>query len=140
MSTHPADTYLAAFEALTPHTLDSLVALVDEDVRFRDPFNDCRGRPAFRKIFERMFEDVESPVFSVTYRISDAERTIAHWVFTFRFRGRDKVITGLSELTFDHRSGLLLAHVDYWDAAGQFYEDLPLLGPLLRWLRRRIAA
>jgi len=31
-------------------------------------------------------------------------------------------------------------HRDYWDAAEELYEHLPLVGSLLRWLKRRIAA
>lgn len=140
MSGHPADRYLAAFEQLTPDSLDDLTALVADDVHFTDPFNDCRGRVAFRNVFEKMFEDVGDPVFRVDYRMTDGDKAIARWTFSFRFRGRDKVIVGLSELTFDPRSGLLTAHADHWDAARQFYEELPVLGSLLRWLRRRIAA
>lgn len=140
MSGHPADRYLEAFERLTPDSLDALAALVAEEVHFTDPFNDCRGRAAFRKVFERMFEDVDDPVFRVDYRMTEGARTIARWTFSFRFRAREKVIVGLSELTFDLQSGLLTAHADHWDAARQFYEDLPVIGSLLRWLRRRIAA
>lgn len=140
MSGHPADRYLDAFERLTPDSLDALTALVAEDVHFIDPFNDCRGRTAFRKVFEKMFEDVSDPAFRVDYRITDGARAIARWTFRFRFRGRDRVIVGLSELTFDLQSGLLTTHADHWDAARQFYEELPLIGSLLRWLRRRIAA
>lgn len=136
---HPADRYLALFETLTPDNLDELAALVHEDVHFRDPFNDCRGRAAFCKVFEQMFEDVENPSFVVDYRLAEGERSIARWTFSFRFRGEERRIEGLSELLFD-ADGLLIAHLDHWDAAGQLYEGFPVIGAVLRWLRRRIAA
>jgi hypothetical protein len=28
-------------------------------------------------------------------------------------------------------------HRDYWDAAGELYEQLPLVGGLMRWLKKR---
>jgi len=28
-------------------------------------------------------------------------------------------------------------HRDYWDAAGELYAKLPLIGAVMRWLRRR---
>ena len=31
-------------------------------------------------------------------------------------------------------------HRDYWDAAEELYEKLPLLGALMRWLKRRVNA
>tara|TARA_R110000822_G_scaffold100583_4_gene226315 strand:+ start:408 stop:830 length:423 start_codon:yes stop_codon:yes gene_type:complete len=133
------DRYLQAFERLNRDNLGDLVALVAEDVHFVDPFNDCHGREAFRRVFEHMFETVENPVFVVNYRLCDEARSIAHWTFTFSLRGQSARITGLSELTFGP-DGLLTAHIDHWDAAGQLYERLPLVGGLLRLLRRRLSA
>mgnify|MGYP003655221906 CR=1 FL=1 len=134
-----ADQYLQAFERLSPDNLGGLVALVAEDVHFVDPFNDCRGRSAFQHLFEHMFETVEAPAFVVNYRLCDDDRCIAHWTFSFLLRGQKSTITGLSELTFGP-DGLLTAHIDHWDAAGQLYEKLPLIGGLLRHLRRRLSA
>jgi hypothetical protein len=33
--------------------------------------------------------------------------------------------------------GLIVEHRDYWDVAEELYEKLPLLGTLMRWLKRR---
>ena len=33
--------------------------------------------------------------------------------------------------------GLVDFHRDYWDAAEEWHEKLPLLGGLMRWLRKR---
>jgi hypothetical protein len=35
--------------------------------------------------------------------------------------------------------GRVSLHRDYWDAAEELYEKLPVVGALMRWLRRRIA-
>jgi hypothetical protein len=36
--------------------------------------------------------------------------------------------------------GLITDHMDYWDVAAGLYEKLPLLGGLLKMLRKRMAA
>ena len=36
--------------------------------------------------------------------------------------------------------GRIAWHRDYWDPAEEVYEKLPLLGGLMRWLKRRAAA
>ena len=36
--------------------------------------------------------------------------------------------------------GRITLHRDYWDAAEELYEKLPVIGTLMRWLRRRLAA
>jgi hypothetical protein len=33
--------------------------------------------------------------------------------------------------------GLVSMHRDYWDAAQELYEKLPLVGGLMRWLKQR---
>jgi hypothetical protein len=46
------------------------------------------------------------------------------------------VILGGSHLVFD-TTGRVTLHRDYWDAAEELYEKLPVVGSLMRWLRRR---
>ena len=62
------------------------------------------------------------------------------WEFRFQFRnyqiGTEQVILGASHLVFD-ALGLVVLHRDYWDAAEELYEKLPLVGGLMRWLKRR---
>ena len=33
--------------------------------------------------------------------------------------------------------GRIVMHRDYWDVAEELYEKLPLIGALMRWLKRR---
>jgi hypothetical protein len=55
----------------------------------------------------------------------------------FTFRNRRFSIDGVSEVAFDE-AGKVRSHIDHWDAAGGLYERLPLIGAVLRHLRRRL--
>ena len=46
-------------------------------------------------------------------------------------------IHGASHLRFG-ADGRVVVHRDYWDAAEELYEKLPLVGALMRWLKRRL--
>jgi hypothetical protein len=64
------------------------------------------------------------------------------WEFRFatkRFARGAQCIEGATHIVFD-AGGAVLLHRDYWDAAEELYEKLPLLGTLMRWLKRRFAA
>lgn len=141
--TENADTigrYLALFARLTPETLDELDALCTPEVRFADPFNDVTGIAAFKRVLGEMFDTLDAPRFRIDDRAEGAHASYVRWTFTARLaRGRELTIAGMSELHLDGH-GRIAAHIDHWDAAGQLYETLPLVGPLMRWLRRRIAA
>jgi len=63
------------------------------------------------------------------------------WEFRFGFkgfkRGQEQVILGASHLVLSD-TGRVTLHRDYWDAAEELYEKLPLVGGLMRWLKRRV--
>jgi hypothetical protein len=48
------------------------------------------------------------------------------------------VIHGATHLRFAP-DGRIAYHRDYWDAANELYAKLPLIGPVMRWLRRKLA-
>jgi steroid Delta-isomerase len=61
------------------------------------------------------------------------------WDFVFRmkrFRRDEQLIRGGSHLLLAV-DGRIREHRDYWDAAEELYEKLPVLGTLMRWLKRR---
>ena len=134
------DTRVRCFEALTPQSVAELARLYAEDCRFRDPFNDIRGRDQLQAVFLHMFAQLEAPRFIVRDRVVDAPRVLLTWDFEFRFRrwrrGEMQSIHGASLLVFD-AAGLVASHRDYWDAAEELYEKRPAVGGLLRWLKRR---
>lgn len=131
---------VAWFETLTPATVATLPALYATNARFKDPFNDVRGIVAITHIFAHMFKALEAPRFVVRERIVQGQQCFLTWEFRFRFRrfkqGEDQVILGGSHLVFDD-TGLVTLHRDYWDAAEELYEKLPVVGGVMRWLKKR---
>ena len=126
------------WERLAPASLARLEAIYADDVHFRDPFNDVRGRDALRAILAGMFEKLEAPAFRVREAIEEGEGVLLVWDFDFRARGKPWRIHGVSLLRFD-AGGRVMAHHDYWDAAGELYAKLPVIGGAFRWLARRFA-
>jgi len=65
------------------------------------------------------------------------------WEFTFRVKklGTDQamMMRGVSHLRFD-ATGKVGYHRDYWDTAEELYMKLPVLGSLMRGLRKAFAA
>lgn len=137
------DRLVAFYEQLTPQSLARIGELYSVDAYFKDPFNEVRGIDAIGRIFEHMFRQVEAPRFVVTERVADAHGAMLVWEFHFRARrwgrGKTQVVRGVSHLRFD-ADGRVHHHRDYWDAAEELYMKLPLIGGLMRGLRRALAA
>jgi hypothetical protein len=128
------------FETLSPTGVADLGQLYDTQARFKDPFNDAVGLPAIQRIFKHMFVALEAPHFVVTNQVVQGRQCFLTWEFRFGFRnfkqGQPQVILGASHLVFSQQ-GLVTLHRDYWDAAEELYEKLPLVGRLMRWLKKR---
>jgi hypothetical protein len=135
------DAYVAFFEGLNPASLHRLDELCAPEVRFRDPFNDVRGVARFRAVLAKMFRDVAEPRFEVTDQAISSRACYLRWTFTFRGAGPHegpRRIEGVSEVHLN-AAGKVTAHIDHWDAGAQIYEQVPLLGSLVRMVKRRLS-
>ena len=133
---------VALFEQLAPADLPRLAGIYTPDARFKDPFNEVRGVPAIARIFEHMFRTLDAPRFVIRDVIVQGDQCFLSWDFVFRmrrFNGAEQTIRGASHLQLA-RDGRIAMHRDYWDAAEELYEKLPVVGALMRWLRRRVNA
>jgi steroid delta-isomerase len=130
------------FEQLTPQSLAGLPRLYVPDARFKDPFNEVRGVADIRHIFEHMFTALDVPRFVVRDIVAQGDQCFLSWDFVFRMRrfsADEQTIRGATQLHFAP-DGRIAVHRDYWDAAEELYEKLPVVGALMRWLKRRVNA
>lgn len=134
------DAYIDLLEGLTASNVDALRDRCRADIHFRDPFNDIHGVDAFVEVLAKMFVDLHGIEFRVTDRAYSSDGVFLRWTFGFRSGARSayRTIEGMSVVKLDDK-GLVTEHVDYWDAASQIYESVPLLGLALRAIRRRLA-
>lgn len=144
----PTDPRLARvvqwYEQLSPDTLAELPRLYHPEARFKDPFNQVQGHAPIGQIFAHMFRSLHQPRFQVREAVAQGDQAFLTWDFHFRLRGRGGrpgpalQIHGATRLVFS-ADGRVHLHRDYWDAAEELYEQLPLLGALMRLLKRRLA-
>ncbi len=156
--TSPLPKITAWFESLTPQTLDAIGEVYAGNAHFKDPFNDVVGIDQIQAIYAHMFENLTNPRFEITQVIEQAEQwgqtsgqtldqtsgqssfhAFVAWQFKFEWRGQSFDIPGGTRFAINDQ-GLVTDHVDYWDVAAGLYERLPLIGAVLKRLRKRMAA
>jgi steroid delta-isomerase len=132
------------FEGLTHNDVARMGQLYSANTYFKDPFNEVHHVREIQAIFEHMFKRLHQPRFVVTKAFDHHDTSglacVLTWEFHFSVKA-DKaakpwVILGASHLQFDEQ-GLIKHHRDYWDAAEELYERIPVLGALMRWLKRQ---
>jgi steroid delta-isomerase len=133
---------VAFFENIVPGDVARIGEVYAADAYFRDPFNEVRGVAAIARVYEHMFEQLDECRFVITETVAEGESALLVWDFTFRsrrWRAREvQVIHGATHLKLT-AVGKIGYHRDYWDAAEELYAKLPLIGPVLRFLRRKLA-
>ena len=132
---------VALFENLAPADLPQLGRIYTDNALFKDPFNEVQGVPAILGVFEHMFTTLDGPRFVVHDTVLQGSQCFLTWDFIFRLRcgGKQMLVRGGSHLKLAE-DGRIAVHRDYWDVAEELYEKLPVLGALMRWLKRRVNA
>lgn len=126
-------------EHLSQDNTGKFAELYTADAFFKDPFNEVNGHEAIIGIFAHMFIQVDAPRFVVTHSMLQNDDAFLVWDFQFYFKGNNtkiQKIRGSTHLRFspEHK---VEYHRDYWDAAEELYEKIPLLGSVMRFIKRR---
>ena len=127
------------FESFAPEDVARIGEWYTADAVFRDPFNDVVGLAAIQSVYRHMFEQLESPRFRVLGTVAAGSDCWLTWDMSYGSGATRRTIHGASFLQLAP-DGRIAVHRDYWDAAGELYEKLPVLGSILRFIRRRLAA
>ena len=130
------------FESISPADVPRLGGIYAEDAYFRDPFNEVTGLSGIARIFGAMFEHLDDVRFTILETVADPGGAMLTGNMTYRVRKwrphETQTIHGATHLRFAP-DGRIAYHRDYWDAANELYAKLPLIGPVMRWLRRKLA-
>ena len=127
------------FETLKPDDVQRLGDYYHGEAYFKDPFNEVRGLAGVKAVFDHMFEALHEPRFVVHDVVVQGNQCFMTWDFLFHFKRQNhtlQTVHGATQFFLDDW-GKITLHRDYWDAAEELYEKLPLVGGLMRWLKKR---
>lgn len=132
----------AFFERIAPGDVARIDTVYANGAYFRDPFNEVAGTAAIARVYGKMFEHLDDVRFTVLETIVDSGGAMLTWDMTYRVKAwrpqETQRIHGATHLKFA-ADGRIAYHRDYWDAANELYAKLPLIGPVMRYLRKRLA-
>ncbi|WP_445158557.1 nuclear transport factor 2 family protein [Halomonas sp. E14] len=140
------DTALAAFCArfnkLDKNCTEILCELYTDDVIFQDPLHRIEGLESLEKYFKALYENVTGCRFEFHQQALQGEAAFVSWTMHLSHRrlasGRQISLEGCSVLCFPaHAEGRASRHRDHFDLGALLYENLPLLGPLVKGVKRR---
>lgn len=121
----------------TMHLVDEFYA---ENVIFTDPAVTLTGREAIKKYYSNQYQNLISIRFDFESVQTLGDEQMAVWKMTMRHKalqnGREIVVDGMTHLRL--RNGKVFYHRDYFDMGVFIYENIPLLGSLVRFVKKRL--
>ncbi|MEZ6195798.1 MAG: nuclear transport factor 2 family protein [Planctomycetota bacterium] len=137
-----ADRFGAFFADFRPEGLaERARATYAPGVRFDDTLKRIEGLENLIPYLEESAAQVESCGVVMLDAARSGEDLYVRWRMTIRFkrfaRDRDTVSEGMSRLRFDAEDRIV-AHRDFWDSAGGFFQYVPVLGWMIRKIKARL--
>lgn len=110
------------------------------DAYLNDQIHELHGVAAITDYLARQAEAFKEASFVVEDAAESRGEFYFRWQMTFRLAGsEDKpevAAIGVSHVRFDEQ-GRIAFQVDYWDTASSVYERLPVVGGMLRWVKKQ---
>ena len=126
-------------------TIDTEVSLEDfkniyaNEVHFIDPLCELDNVEAVYNFFQHIYQKVDIPLLFISEYLSEKDIAYVRWRLDFSLQDKPekRSFVGISRFVFDSQ-GKIIEHTNYWDTAEHLYETIPLLGNIIRWIKKRI--
>jgi hypothetical protein len=131
------------FSDMTPARVEAEAPTVyAEDAILHDTLVTHRGLGAIMPYLRKTAERASGVRVTVDQVLREGPDFYLRWTMDITWsafqKGRTTRSVGMSQLRFDPRGRVVLHH-DFWDAGSAFFAHLPVVGPLIRWIKRRVA-
>jgi ketosteroid isomerase-like protein len=120
------------------------MGLVDEfyhtNVHFIDPVGEVKGSAQIKKYYENMYQNVKELRFDFSEFHVAGDTVVGVWKMTLKTdklkSGEEIVVDGNSVIKFD-QDGKAVYHRDYFDMGAFVYENIPVVGYVIRNIKSR---
>jgi ketosteroid isomerase-like protein len=127
------------FEKLDKNSLHLIEEFYAPDVEFHDPVGMIKGSAKIKKYYENMYKNVNSIRFDFSHFVENGDDVVGVWKMTLATdklnSGKPFVLDGTSVIKF--KNGKAVYHRDYFDMGAFVYENIPVLGFLVKKIKDR---
>ncbi len=128
------------YETLDLQSLATIQSLYAGDICFEDPIRGLQGLRALEDHFKHLLQNSDQCRFKFHRSVVNDEGMFFSWTMLLRHKaikhGQLIRVEGSSYLK--HRNGKVYYHRDYFDLGALVYENVPLLGPLIKLIKNRM--
>lgn len=129
---------ISYFEALSDNKNTPISSFYDNGIIFKDPIHEIESIVLLEEYFQKLNRNLKSGGFTFKNIEVTDHKCYLEWDMEVElYRPNKRVFSsGISVLTFTNK---VVHHRDYFDAGELFYEHVPILGSMIRFIKRKIA-
>jgi ketosteroid isomerase-like protein len=127
------------FENLNKEKMHLVEEFYHPELEFHDPIGTLKGVKKMRRYYERMYKSVTSIKFEFSNFVESGNDIVGVWKMTLVTPnlngGEPVVVDGNSVIKF--KDGKAIYHRDYFDMGVFIYENIPVLGFVIKNIKNR---
>lgn len=141
-NTDLADALKRAYCSLATGNTAELAPLYSEDVYFEDPSHGIQGKAALIDRFQHLYSKVDSCNFKFHQTLDTGGEIFLAWTMILRQRGpkSGEVIRVEGASFLKVRDNRIYYHRDYFDLGAFVYENVPMLGSIIKRIKQRLTS
>lgn len=128
------------YQQLDAKNLHLIEQTYHEDIIFEDAVHKIEGISDLYEYFESLYANVKRCHFSISTHQQVGDEGFITWVMELEHpklsKGNTVYVNGVSHLKFSDNK--VIYHRDYFDLGEMLYENLPLLGSLIRLVKQKV--
>jgi len=136
-----SERFKSIYRDFNHETIASLDSIYTNSVMFEDPISRIQGREALKSHFESTLNGLVYCSFIFDKEFNAHANYCYEWRMKFAHekirRGEDLVLHGSSVVVFNE-SGKVISHRDYYDMGEMLYENIPVLGSIVRFIKQKL--
>ena len=133
--------FIATYQRLSTDNLALLETIYDQDIHFVDPIHELRGFELLSTYFSGLYENLSQCDFEVNHFIQQGNEASLFWKMTYQHtklnKGQPVIVFGTSHIKA--KNGKVIYHRDFLDLGAMLYEQLPVLGKIIKLIKQKAA-
>jgi len=133
--------FISVYQKLSTNNLDLLDEIYAQEVTFIDPIHEIKGLSNLHEYFDGLYKNLSSCTFIINDVIVDEQQAAVYWEMNYQHaklnKGEIVSVQGSSKLIA--KNNKIVYHRDFLDLGAMLYEQLPLIGKLIHWIKVKAA-
>lgn len=141
MAAEVIEQFCRIYKELGKDNLSQLALIYSDDINFIDGLHNLQGLEQLSDYFVHLYENLLFCHFSIEEVIESEGQASIVWVMHYAHpkinKGKSIFVNGSSHLKFNDK---IYYHRDFLDMGQMLYEHLPLLGAVIRTIKKQVAS